>query len=117
MTSVTVLNLSVEVFLQALLPRLHCFQEGTCIVHHLFGAEVSEMVKAAYGDAFLTAHFEVCTVPPSRRINYLCASQACVFFTMSVGGPADMFLHAMSCACEGPSATASFKQCSLDGLN
>ncbi len=45
---------------QALLPRLHVFQEGTCIVHHLFGAEVSEMVKAAYGDAFLTAHFEVC---------------------------------------------------------
>lgn len=45
--------------LQALLPRLHCFQEGTCIVHHLFGAEVSEMLKAAYGDAFLTAHFEV----------------------------------------------------------
>ena len=29
-------------------------------MHHLFGAEVSEMVKAAYGDAFLTAHFEVC---------------------------------------------------------
>ncbi len=45
--------------MQALLPRLHVFQEGTCIVHHLFGAEVSEMVKAAYGDAFLTAHFEV----------------------------------------------------------
>ena len=45
--------------MQALLPRLHCFQEGTCVVHHLFGAEVSEMVKAAYGDAFLTAHLEV----------------------------------------------------------
>ena len=29
-------------------------------MHHLFGAEVSEMLKAAYGDAFLTAHFEVC---------------------------------------------------------
>ena len=28
-------------------------------MHHLFGAEVSEMVKAAYGDAFLTAHLEV----------------------------------------------------------
>ena len=28
-------------------------------MHHLFGAEVSGMVKAAYGDAFLTAHLEV----------------------------------------------------------
>ena len=33
-------------------------------MHHLFGAEVSEMVKAAYGDAFLTAHFEVCVSVP-----------------------------------------------------
>ena len=69
------------VFLQALLPRLHCFQEGTCIVHHLFGAEVSEMVKAAYGDAFLTAHFEVCIVPPSRCLNPLCTSLTCVLFS------------------------------------
>ena len=30
-------------------------------MHHLFGAEVSQMVSAAYGDAFLTAHFEVST--------------------------------------------------------
>lgn len=28
-------------------------------MHHLFGAEVSKMVRAAYGDAFLTAHLEV----------------------------------------------------------
>ena len=44
---------------RALLPRLHYFEEGTCIVHHLFGAEVTELVRAAYGDAYLTAHFEV----------------------------------------------------------
>ena len=25
---------------KSLLPRLHYFQEGTCIVHHLFGGEV-----------------------------------------------------------------------------
>ncbi len=93
-------------FLQALLPRLHCFQEGTCIVHHLFGAEVSEMVKAAYGDAFLTAHFEVCTVLPSRCIKYfVCVtvtpSQSCVFFTMSVGGPADYYSMQWHVSVEG----------------
>lgn len=45
--------------MRALLPRLHYFQEGTCIVHHIFGGRVTEMVAAAYSDAFLTAHFEV----------------------------------------------------------
>ena len=45
---------------KALLPRLHYFKEGTCIVHHMFGGEVTELVSKAYGDAFLTAHFEVC---------------------------------------------------------
>ena len=44
---------------RALLPRLHCFEEGACVVHHLFGAEVTELVRAAYGDAYLTAHLEV----------------------------------------------------------
>ena len=44
---------------RALLPRLHCFQEGTCIVHHMFGAQTTELVRRAYGDALLTAHFEV----------------------------------------------------------
>lgn len=45
--------------MRALLPRLHYFQEGTCIVHHIFGGRVTEMVAAAYSDAYLTAHFEV----------------------------------------------------------
>ncbi|EIE23775.1 hypothetical protein COCSUDRAFT_23649 [Coccomyxa subellipsoidea C-169] len=44
---------------RSLLPRLHYFDAGTCIVHHLFGAEVSQLVSQAYGDAYLTAHFEV----------------------------------------------------------
>ena len=47
---------------KALLPRLHYFKEGTCIVHHMFGGEVTELVSKAYGDAYLTAHFEVCTI-------------------------------------------------------
>lgn len=45
--------------IRALLPRLHFFQNGTCIVHHIFGGRVTELVAAAYSDAFLTAHFEV----------------------------------------------------------
>ncbi|KAL6760200.1 hypothetical protein V8C86DRAFT_2558901 [Haematococcus lacustris] len=45
--------------IRALLPRLHYYEHGTCIVHHLFGGEVCELVKQAYGDAYLTAHFEV----------------------------------------------------------
>ena len=45
--------------IRALLPRLHYFDDGTCIVHHMFGAEVTQHVRQAYPDAFLTAHFEV----------------------------------------------------------
>ncbi|PWA82220.1 Fe-S metabolism associated domain, SufE-like protein [Artemisia annua] len=45
--------------IKALLPRLRYFQDGTCIVHHLFGHEVVERINDMYGDAFLTAHFEV----------------------------------------------------------
>jgi len=44
---------------KSLLPRLHYFQEGTCIVHHLFGGEVCDAVRAGYSDAYQTAHFEV----------------------------------------------------------
>lgn len=31
--------------IHALLPRLRYFEQGTCIVHHLFGGEVCELVK------------------------------------------------------------------------
>ena len=61
---------------RALLPRLHVFQEGACVVHHLFGAGVTELVRAAYGDAYLTAHFEVrgcCFRPGSLS----CSSSSC----------------------------------------
>ena len=30
---------------RALLPRLRYFDQGTCIVHHLFGGEVCELVR------------------------------------------------------------------------
>ncbi|CAI9112788.1 OLC1v1013280C1 [Oldenlandia corymbosa var. corymbosa] len=45
--------------IKSLLPRLHYFQDGTCIVHHLFGHEVVQKINELYCDAFLTAHFEV----------------------------------------------------------
>jgi quinolinate synthase len=45
--------------IKSLLPRLRYFQNGTCIVHHLFGEEVCDIVRRGYPDAYLTAHFEV----------------------------------------------------------
>uniref|UniRef100_A0A7N0ZS99 Quinolinate synthase, chloroplastic n=1 Tax=Kalanchoe fedtschenkoi TaxID=63787 RepID=A0A7N0ZS99_KALFE len=45
--------------IRSLLPRLHYFPDGTCIVHHLFGHEVVDRINEMYCDAFLTAHFEV----------------------------------------------------------
>ncbi|GLT29097.1 hypothetical protein SLA2020_039830 [Shorea laevis] len=45
--------------IKSLLPCLHYYQDGTCIVHHLFGHEVVEKINEMYCDAFLTAHFEV----------------------------------------------------------
>ncbi|KZV34760.1 quinolinate synthase, chloroplastic-like [Dorcoceras hygrometricum] len=45
--------------IKSLIPRLHYFQDGTCIVHHLFGHEVVGKINEMYCDAFLTAHFEV----------------------------------------------------------
>lgn len=44
---------------RSLQERFEFFQEGTCIVHHLFGGEVCKIVREAYGDAYITAHFEV----------------------------------------------------------
>lgn len=45
--------------IQSLLSRLHYYQDGTCIVHDLFGHEVVEKINEMYCDAFLTAHLEV----------------------------------------------------------
>ncbi len=45
--------------ISALLPRLHCFEQGTCIVHHMFGEAVVKRVRDSYPDAYYTAHLEV----------------------------------------------------------
>ncbi len=34
---------------RALLPRLHYFDAGTCIVHHIFGGETCELVRQVRG--------------------------------------------------------------------
>ena len=45
--------------IKALLPKLRYFQDGTCVVHHMFGGDVCAAVEKHYGDAYVTAHFEV----------------------------------------------------------
>ena len=43
----------------SLLERFHYFEQGTCIVHHMFGADVVAIVERDYADVFVTAHLEV----------------------------------------------------------
>jgi quinolinate synthase len=45
--------------IRALLSRFHYFEQGTCIVHAMFGREVVDTVRKQYPDAFVTAHLEV----------------------------------------------------------
>ncbi len=45
--------------IRSLLPRFHYFEQGTCIVHHMFGREVVDLVRANYAEVFVTAHLEV----------------------------------------------------------
>ena len=45
--------------ISALLPRFHYFEQGNCIVHHMFGGEVVARVRADYPEAHITAHLEV----------------------------------------------------------
>ncbi len=44
---------------EALLKRFHHFEQGVCIVHHMFGQRVVEHIQNHYSDACLTAHLEV----------------------------------------------------------
>lgn len=45
--------------IRALLPRFRYFEQGTCIVHHMFGEDVARAVREDYPDVFVTAHLEV----------------------------------------------------------
>jgi quinolinate synthase len=44
---------------RALRERFTYFDDGACVVHHMFGHEVVERVRSGYADAFVTAHLEV----------------------------------------------------------
>lgn len=39
--------------------RFHGFQQGLCVVHHMFGADVVSRVQRDYPDALISAHLEV----------------------------------------------------------
>ena len=45
--------------LRRVLQGLRIFESGTCIVHHLFGADVVARVRTHYADALVCAHLEV----------------------------------------------------------
>ena len=45
--------------IRSLLTRFHHYPQGVCVVHHMFGAEVTARVRESYGHALITAHFEV----------------------------------------------------------
>ena len=49
--------------IRALIPRFHYFQQGNCVVHHMFGAAVAAQVERDYyqatEDVHVTAHLEV----------------------------------------------------------
>jgi quinolinate synthase len=39
--------------------RFAYFEQGACVVHHMFGSAVVDQVRSDYADAFVTAHLEV----------------------------------------------------------
>ncbi len=45
--------------LRSALERFHHFEQGSCVVHHMFGEQVVARVERDYSDSFVTAHFEV----------------------------------------------------------
>lgn len=45
--------------IQQLKQNLSVFPSGNCVVHHMFGAAVVDIVQRHYSDCFVTAHLEV----------------------------------------------------------
>lgn len=45
--------------LSSLLERFHTFEEGACVVHHMFGGDVVRRVREEHAEAYHTAHLEV----------------------------------------------------------
>lgn len=44
---------------QSLLSRFHYFEQGNCVVHHMFGDDVVRRLRTEHADADVTAHLEV----------------------------------------------------------
>ncbi len=45
--------------IRSLAERFHYFEQGNCIVHHMFGEKVVRQLREAHRDALMTAHLEV----------------------------------------------------------
>lgn len=45
--------------IRALRDSITVFPSGNCVVHHMFGASVVDLVRSSYDDCFVTAHLEV----------------------------------------------------------
>ncbi len=45
--------------IRSLLGRFHWFEQGICVVHHMFGADVARRVREELPDVYVTAHLEV----------------------------------------------------------
>ena len=45
--------------MRALTSRFHFFEQGSCVVHELFGSDVARRVREEHGGDFITAHLEV----------------------------------------------------------
>lgn len=45
--------------MRSLLARFHTFEQGSCIVHELFGSDVARRVRTEHANDFVTAHLEV----------------------------------------------------------
>ncbi len=45
--------------MRSLLSRFHYFEQGSCVVHELFGSDVARRVREEHAGDFVTAHLEV----------------------------------------------------------
>lgn len=76
--------------IRALLPRFHWFEQGNCVVHHMFGAAVVAQVERDYAEVDVTAHLEV----PSEMFALALAAQQ--RGRGVVGSTADILRHVLA---------------------
>ncbi|MFV8751255.1 quinolinate synthase NadA [Nannocystaceae bacterium ST9] len=76
--------------IRALLPRFHWFEQGNCVVHHMFGAAVVDRLERDYPDLDITAHLEV----PGEMFRLALRAQA--RGRGVVGSTADILRHVLA---------------------